>query len=242
MLFHANKNQTAYGEDIGILLLDTQVPFIQGDVGNARSYTYPVRYKRVDGLTAKAIFTHDLGFLETMVEGARELEREGVKAITGDCGFMALYQEEVKKAVRIPVFLSSLIQIPFITQLLRHEQRIGVITANAPALTPNLLTATGCDDSDKLVIQGLENTRYFREAAIDEIGTLDSDRISAEVVSLAQKLSHNHNLGALLLECSLLPVYGRAVEQATGLPVFDFLTMIDYVQAALVKKAFPDSF
>lgn len=242
MLFHANKNQTSYGEDIGVLLLDTQVPFIQGDVGNARSYTYPVRYKRVEGLTAEAIFSHDLSFVEAMVEGARELEREGVKAITGDCGFMALYQEKVKKAVKIPVLLSSLIQIPFIIQLLRQEQRIGVITANAPALTPDLLAATGCDNSDKLVIQGLEDTRYFREAAIDEIGTLDSDRISEEVVAVAQQLAHNHNLGALLLECSLLPVYGRAVEQATGLPIFDFLTMVDYVQAALVKKSFPDSF
>jgi hypothetical protein len=241
MLFRANKNQTSYGEAIGILLLDTQVPFIQGDVGNAGSYTYPVRYQRIDGLTAKAIFSHDLSFVAAMVEGARELEREGVKAITGDCGFMALYQEEVKNAVRIPVFLSSLIQIPFISQLLRHEQKIGVITANAPALTPNLLTATGCDDSDKLVIQGLESTRYFREAAIDEVGTLDSDRISEEVVSAALELTKDHNLGALLLECSLLPVYGRAVQQATGLPVFDFLTMIDFVHAALVKKSFPDS-
>ena len=32
MLFEAVKGQTSYGEAIGILLLDTFCPFIQGDV------------------------------------------------------------------------------------------------------------------------------------------------------------------------------------------------------------------
>lgn len=83
-MFHATPGQTSYGEDIGILLLDTNVPFIKGDVGNAGSYPFPVRFKRVDGLTARVIFTYDRGFAAKMVEAARELEREGIKAITGD--------------------------------------------------------------------------------------------------------------------------------------------------------------
>ncbi|MDX2480782.1 MAG: aspartate/glutamate racemase family protein [Desulfuromusa sp.] len=242
MLFQANKNQTSYGEDIGILLLDTEVPFIQGDVANAKSYNYPVRYKRVEKLTAKAIFAHDYGFVDAMIAAAQELEREGVKAITGDCGFMALFQQEVKAAVNIPVFLSSLTQLSFINQILRNDQKIGVVTANAVALTPSLFAAVGYAEPDNLVIQGLETTRYFCEAAIEEVGTLDSDRIREEVVHAALQLTQDQSVGALLLECSLLPVYGRSVQQATGLPVFDFLTMIDFVHSALVKKSFPDSF
>jgi len=96
MRFEAVKGQTSYGEAMGILLLDTFSPFIHGDVGNAASYEYPVRFKRIDGLTVERIFDHDVGFVEKMIAGARELEREGVKAITGDCGFMAIYQKEVK--------------------------------------------------------------------------------------------------------------------------------------------------
>ena len=113
MRFEAAKRQTSYGEAIGILMLDTFCPFIQGDVGNAASFHYPVRFKRIDGLTVERIFAHDLGFVEKMIAGARELEREGVRAITGDCGFMAIYQKEVKESVNIPVFFSSLLQIPF---------------------------------------------------------------------------------------------------------------------------------
>jgi len=242
MIFKANKLQTSYGEDIGILLLDTEVPFIQGDVGNAKSYSYPVRYKRVEKLTAKAIFAHDYSFIDAVIKAAKELEREGVKAITGDCGFMALFQEEVKNNVSIPVFLSSLIQIPFITQILRNDQKIGVITANAGSLTPDLLKAVGCTTTDNLAIRGLEETLYFREAAIDEAGSLDSTGIRKEVVDTALRLTQDPQVGAILLECSLLPVYGQTVQLKTGLPVFDFLTMINFIQSSLVKPSFPDSF
>ncbi len=242
MLFRANKNQTSYGEDIGILLLDTEVPFIQGDVANAKSYNYPVRYKRVDKLTAEAIFAHEYSFIDAMISAAQELEREGVKAITGDCGFMALFQQEVKAAVNIPVFLSSLIQLPFINQTLRNDQKIGVVTANVAPLTAHLFAAVGYAENDNVVIQGLEKTHYFREAAIDEVGSLDSDRIREEVVDAALQLTRNGDVGALLLECSLLPVYSHAVQQATRLPVYDFLTMIDFVHSAVAQRQFPDSF
>jgi aspartate/glutamate racemase len=242
MLFHVNKQQTSYGEDIGILLLETATPFIQGDVGNAKSYTYPVRYKVVKGLTVEAIFAHDASFTEAIIDAAQELEREGVKAITGDCGFMALFQQQVKAAVTIPVFLSSLTQLPFITQILRNEYKIGIVTANATSLTTELFTAVGFTDIEKLVIKGLDDTKYFHAAAIAEVGTLDSDRITEEVVAASLQLAENKNVGAILLECSLLPVYGNAVQRATGLPVFDFLTMIDYVQSSIVKRTFPDSY
>ena len=242
MLFHVNKQQTSYGEDIGILLLDTETPFIQGDVGNAKSYTYPVRYKVVKGLTVAAIFAHDTNLTAAIVDAAKELEREGVKAITGDCGFMALFQQQVKAAVTVPVFLSSLTQLPFISQILRDHYKIGIITANATALTSDLFTAVGFTDIEKLVIKGLDDTKYFYEAAIAEVGTLDSDRISEEVVAASKQLAEDKRIGAILLECSLLPVYGFAVHQATGLPVFDFLTMIDYVQSSIVKRTFPDSY
>jgi Asp/Glu/hydantoin racemase len=242
MLFHVKKHQTSYGEDIGILLLDTETPFIQGDVGNAKSYNFPVRYKVVTGLTVEAIFAHDASFTQAIIEAAQELEREGVKAITGDCGFMAFFQQQVKDAVNIPVFLSSLTQLPFINQILRNNRKIGVVTANATALTAELFTAVGFTDLDKLIIKGLDDTKYFYDAAIAEIGTLDSDRITEEVVAACMQLAQDKTIGAILLECSLLPVYGHAVQQATGLPVFDFLTMINYVQSSIVKRTFPDSY
>lgn len=242
MLFKAVKNQTSYGEAIGILLLDSFAPFIQGDVGNARSFPYPVRYHRVDGLTVERIFAHDRNFVDRMIEGARQLEREGVKAITGDCGFMAIYQKEVKQAVGIPVLLSSLLQIPFIQATLPGKAQVGILTANSRSLTPDVLTEIGIAADASLIIQGLENCPYFSAAAIEETGELDSDRIREEVVATAIGLVSRHPaIRALLLECSMLPPYAAAVQEATGLPVYDFLTMIDHAQAAVVRKRFADT-
>ena len=36
----------------------------------------------------------------------------------------------------------------------------------------------------------------------------------------------------------MLPPYAKAVQAETGLPVFDFLTMIDYVYAGTHRKAY----
>jgi len=240
MRFEAVKRQTSYGEAIGILMLDTFCPFIQGDVGNAASFHYPVRFKRIDGLTVERIFAHDLGFVEKMIAGARELEREGVKAITGDCGFMAIYQKEVKESVNIPVFLSSLLQIPFIKTGLPDDAKIGIITANSKSLTADVFKKIGVAD-DPVVIFGLENSNHFKEAVFDEIGFLDSDRIREEVVGIAKKLTAGHPaIRSILLECSMLPPYGKAVQQAVNLPVYDYLTMIDHVYSSVAKKRFDD--
>ncbi|MBT4025965.1 aspartate/glutamate racemase family protein, partial [Desulfobacula sp.] len=192
MIFTANKGQTSYGEAIGILLLDTTIPFIQGDVGNATSYDYPVRYKTVEGLTGERIFNHDYSFIDKMVAGAKELEQEGVKAITGDCGFMAIFNREVKESVNIPVFLSSLLQIPFIRSTLPDSAKIGIITANSKSLTSEVFEKIGILDKKNLVIYGLEEEKNFKEAAIDEIGTLDSDEIRDEVLCVAKKIISEH--------------------------------------------------
>ncbi len=241
MIFTAHEGQTSYGEAIGILLLETRTPFIKGDVGNAASYNYPVRYKRVDGLTTKRIFKHDYSFIEKMIAGAKELEREGVKAITGDCGFMAIYHKEVKESVKIPVFLSSLLQIPFIRATLPDCAQIGVLTANSPSLTPEVLRKIGINDDSGLVIHGLQDEKHFNDAVIEEIGTLDSDGIRSEVVAAAEQLTATFpEIRAFLMECSMLPPYSEAVQRATGLPVYDFITMIDYVCSAILKKHFED--
>ena len=39
-----------YGEALGILMLDMHAPLIPGNVGNANSYNFPVRYKILDSI------------------------------------------------------------------------------------------------------------------------------------------------------------------------------------------------
>lgn len=129
MIIHARKGQVNYGQTIGILLMETQVPFIPGDVGNADSFDFPVRYEVVPGLTTDRVLRGDMACLTALVESVEKLERDGIQAVTGDCGFMAYFQRHVMTHVRIPVFLSSLIQLAFLDLIVPPERKIGVITA-----------------------------------------------------------------------------------------------------------------
>jgi hypothetical protein len=150
---------------------------------------------------------------------------------------MAIYQEELARSLQVPVFLSSLLQIPFISKIIGQGRKIGVVTASAAALDEFVFRQIGIEDLSGLVIRGLEKKPNFASAVIKEEGELDAAKIEAEVVAEAKQLAAgNPAVRAILLECSMLPPYGAAVQEAVGLPVFDFVTMIDYVFSAVVKK------
>ena len=38
--------------------------------------------------------------------------------------------------------------------------------------------------------------------------------------------------------CSDLPPYAYAIQAATGLPVFDFISMIDWIEKSVVQKPY----
>ncbi len=239
MIYQARPGQVSYGEAIGILLLDSSAPYIPGDVANATTYDFPVRYKKVPGLTVERIFNHDQSLFDPVVEAAHDLRKNGVRAITGDCGFMAIYQQNLVEELDLPVFISSLLQIPFIGLLLGSKDKIGILTANAAALNSDVLKPCGAYLPERTVIMGLEDQPCFSSAFIKETGQLDRNKVEAEVVNAATRLARADSaVKALLLECSVLPPYSAAIQQAVGLPVFDYITMINYVYSAVVKQAF----
>ena len=239
MLYHVKPGQVSYGEAIGILLLENYVPFVPGDTANATSYNYPVRFQRVPGFTVERIMAHDMSLVDEIIAAALSLQAEGVRAITGDCGFMALYQDKIASNLDVPVFLSSLAQIPFMRTLLKPGGQIGVITANSKSLDNSVLSGVGITPDEDLIIRGLESSPSFRGSVFEENGTIDTELVEAEVVEAVSRLIEAHpKVKLLLLECSLLPPYSAAVQAATGLPVFDYITMIDYVYSAVVKRKF----
>ncbi len=150
---------------------------------------------------------------------------------------MALFQREVIAAVDIPVFLSSLLQIPLIYQMTRKP--VGVITANASSLKKAHFDAVNVTTDIPVIISGMETQPEFSSAVLEEKGTLDSDKVQDEVVVVAKNLVKDHpDIGAVVLECSDLPPYAHAVQDAVHRPVFDFFTMIQYIHTSLVRTPF----
>ena len=240
MIYHARAGQVAYGYAIGMLCAEWHIPFVPGDLNNAWTFDFPVRYLTVSGVVGAGVLDGSgEGFAEALGEAARKLEAEGVRAITGNCGFMAAYQSYVAEQVNIPVFLSSLLQIPMLTSMLGSSRSLGVITANAAGLTPDLLSAIGINDQSRFVIQGLEGYPHFNSAILQETGELDEERMRQEVVEASLELvGRDPTIGAFLLECSDLPVYSKDIHAATGLPVFDWANYIRYVYGAVVPRSY----
>ena len=233
------RDADTYGHAVGILLLDYRGPFIPGDVGNATSYGYPVLYKLVKGLTFERVKAGDQSVIDDIVEAAQELERFGVRAISSDCGFLVKYQADVAKAVNVPVCMSSLMQIPFLSAMLASSRPVGCLTAARRALGNQVLEMAGIKSEINVVVHGMEDYEHFRTSILEEGGELDSDLIEEEVVAEACKMRELHpDMGAIVLECSLMPPYSSAVQKATGLPVFDFITMIDYCHAGTHQKPY----
>lgn len=239
MIYKARLGQQSYGVAIGILLLETFVPFIPGDVANASTYEFPVRFQKVEGFTTDRAIGKDESISENLLQASKKLERDGVRAITGDCGFMAIHQRKIARNVNVPVFLSSLLQIPFICSIISERDKIGIITADSGSLDASVLEAVGIKTSKNLVIRGLQYQDEFARAVIEEEGSLDPKAIEREVVFVARTIiKEDPGVKAILLECSCLPPYGTAVQEALGLPVFDYITMINYVYSAVVKRRF----
>ena len=237
-----DKTRSWTGEPIGILVLDCAYPFVPGNVANATTYPFPVRFHEVRGATADRLLNQrDPALLEPFIEGARALEREGVAAITGACGFMALFQQEVADAVDVPVFLSSLMQVPFITRTLRKGQEVGIISAKASVLTEQHLRNVGITEDMPVVLYGMETKEEFYTSVLGQKGTMDTDLITKEICELGDQMREEHpGLAAILLECSDLPPFAAALNAHTGLPIFDFITMIKHVHSALVPSNYAD--
>lgn len=239
MIYTTPKKRFSAGEAIGILLLETAVPFIPGDVANATTYAFPVRFQKVAGFSVRRALSRDPAVYDDLRRAAGDLVQQGVRAVTGDCGFMGIHQKKLARELDVPVFLSSLMQIPFISMMIGEQAKVGVITADSKSLNADLLAAVGVADPTHLVIGGLEDSRQFCRFAIEETGSLDAGAVEKEVVTVARgMLAGNPSIRAMLLECSLLPPYGAAIQAALNLPVFDYITMINFVFSAVVKQEY----
>lgn len=221
-----------YGYTIGILMLESRFPRIPGDAGNASSYNYPVRLQPVrEADYTRLILERDPALLQPFIEAAEKLEQEGVKAITTNCGFLALFQKQLAAAVSVPVFTSSLMLVPVISSMLGPSQKVGIMTADASALDKVHYTGAGWSSRDyPIVVAGMENEPLFTRVFAGDRLEFDVDQMEADMVNVARRLITEHpSVGAILFECTNMPPYAHAVQKAVRRPIFHILSLIDMV-------------
>ena len=228
-----------YGYPIGVLMLETQFPRIPGDIGNATTWDFPVLYKIIKKATPDLVVRKGApGLLEPFIRGAQELEKEGVRAITTNCGFLALFQKEMASAVNIPVFTSSLMQVPFAYMMLKQSQKVGIITIHSKSLTQKHLSCVGADKIPH-IIYGTEGEEEFSRVILGDEMELDVNKSREELVRVAKRMVSEHpEVGAIVLECTNMPPYGAAIQKEIDLPIFDIYTLVIMVYHAVVKRDF----
>jgi Asp/Glu/Hydantoin racemase len=226
-----------YGESIGIIMFEREFPRIPGDMGNATTFPFPIRFEVVPGATGERARRGDRTMVPDLIEGARALERAGVKAITTTCGYLALFQRELVESVKVPLYSSSLMQVPLIAAMLRPDQRVGVLTSDAKALQAEHFEAAGADPK-RVVWLGLEDEPAHQPVRHNLL-ELDPEALGDALARRATTLvAENPDVGAIVLECANHPPYGWRVQQATGLMVFDFTTFTTWVHAGAVRRQF----
>ena len=83
---------------IGLLCLDTHFAKPPGHIRNLTSLPFPVIKSVVRGTTIDEMLNRPSDeFFAPFIDAAKYLEQQGCAAITGSCGFMALYQNELSK-------------------------------------------------------------------------------------------------------------------------------------------------
>ena len=228
--------RTVYGFELGVLMLDTFFPRLVGDVGNAATWPFPVRYRIVRGATSRRVVQEpDDALVGLFIDGALDLERDGVRMITTSCGFLALYQQEIAAAVSVPFLSSSLLQVPDAARLIGPDRRVGILTMSRDHLTEAHYTGVGWSSADvPVTVSSFAPGAAFWETYLVGRDTVDPDVLQRELLELGRDLlARCPEVGALVLECTNFAPFAPVLRQELGLPVFDLGTLVFQTRMAI---------
>lgn len=220
---------------LGVIRLDYDYPPAPGDIDCPDSFDCDVYYKVVPGLTfemcQKGEMTEEIK--QRFKDSVKWLvEEKKVHGITGDCGFMMNFQSLAREVTKIPIFMSSLCQLPAVTCAYAEKEQIIIMTANGKSLEPMrdlIRDECGVDTQDKRYnIVGCEDVPHFGEAVAngDKVNTKKATK--GIVKKARQALKKYPQSRAFLLECTELPPYSDAIRFHTGLPVYDSITACQF--------------
>jgi Asp/Glu/hydantoin racemase len=214
-------------------MLDTRFPRPPGDVGNAHTWPFPVRYRIIKGAESRRVIGEtDPALLRPFIDGAKELEAEGVRAITTSCGFLAIFQRELQAEVNVPVLTSALLQVPLASRTIGPGCRVAILTSR-DELTERHFNGVGWSSEDIPIVvsvlpQDAQMTTVY-SSKVPEVAepVADPARLERELVDAATKTVREHaDVKALVLECTNYVPYAQAIRRATSLPVYDLYTLV----------------
>ncbi len=227
-----------YGARIGILMLEARFPRIPGDMGNATTWPFPVLYKVVAGASPQRVVRERAaGLLEPFLDAARELVRLGADGITSNCGFLSLFQDQIAAAAGVPVAISSMMQVAMVNRLLPPGKRAGILTISAATMTAEHLAKAGVPADTP--VGGTDGGREFTRAIIGDEAQLDVAAAEQDILDAGAALvKANPDIGAIVLECTNMAPYARALSEHLRLPVHDIYSFVTWFHTGISPRDF----
>ncbi len=222
---------------VGILMLESRFPRIPGDIGNAASWPFPVIKRIVHGASPDRVVRQDpASLLPAFIEAGQALVTEGAVCVTTSCGFLSVFQDDLARALPVPVLTSSLLQVATVNQLLPEGRRAGILTVSAASLSARHLALAGVPEGTP--VGTTEGGTVFTQAILGNLADFDIAAARADNVAAARALQAAYpDLGAIVLECTNMGPYAADIRAATGLPVFSILTFVSWLHAATMPPA-----
>ncbi|WVW83560.1 hypothetical protein I302_105581 [Kwoniella bestiolae CBS 10118] len=231
----SKSNTPAKTPKLGVLQLKTNFPRPVGDVGNAASWgNIPVVIRVVEEATGDLVVGGKWGqeLVDAFVrEGKRLIEEEGVVAFVTTCGFLATMHPFLVN--RLPyIGTSALLQVTWLQQTFfpgeDSKDSVGVITFKKSALTEKHLTSVGAHPETPVygLPEDTDPKKGVFKAVLESRIPYDFEGMEREVLAAAHELTSNHpKVKAIVLECTNIPPFSHSIHNATGLRVYDVLTL-----------------
>lgn len=231
-----SDNRAIAGQAIGILCLRDTQALLPGNVQNATTFNFPVRYAVLENVSFKQIGNGDPAVEPVIVKAARSLEREGVRAIAGACGSFANYQSSVADAVSVPVFTSILLQVPLLLSSLGNQDKLAIVFASRAVFSTAMRQQCKIDDTSRIVEIDLVGSQPFNDM-FEPGAEFDGDALLEDLTNRIESRIDD-SVKAILLQCSDLPPFAAELQDHFKLPVFDMTGLINWLHESVVRREF----
>ncbi|MBR4909823.1 MAG: hypothetical protein IKZ47_00670 [Clostridia bacterium] len=218
---HITEGQCFAGFVAGILVPYDKTEKKIGNLANARTFSFPVRYAVVNSISDPNAVYQTVA--AEIAEKARQLEAEGCRFITSAGGAFGKYQKIAAAAVDLPVYMTALLQLKWIKIGLKSSENILVLSDLSKEEAIKVFENCGISENiygncvfvqtDPLAMDPEEVLRYLKDEVIPQ-----------------------NAVKVVLLDTELFAGLRESVKSYLKLNVWDIKKLMGYVACAVCQR------
>jgi Asp/Glu/hydantoin racemase len=226
------------GFALGVLHIASPLHYLPGNLQNATTLGFPVAFECVPDVDAADVFACSARLESGLQQAALRLEQRGVRAIIGACGSFAAFQSSIAARVNVPVFSSILTQVNFILDSLPPRRKLAIVFANQEAFSDRIRHECRVREVDRLVLTDCMSLPAFRSMLTEPFSPKTAELEAQLVEHIESFVAQHPETGAIMLQCSELPPYAAAIQRRVRLPIFDVVTLAEWIFGCVVRHGY----